>query len=55
MKLSNLDKYVPGKLYKRGVDYFEQDYVKDLREDGLNRWHAVVSGTGDYHVSVIFE
>ncbi|MBX0315230.1 SWIM zinc finger family protein [Planococcus glaciei] len=53
MKLSNLDKYVPGKLYKRGVDYFEQDYVKDLREDGLNRWHAVVSGTGDYHVSVI--
>ncbi|KOF10570.1 hypothetical protein AC739_09520 [Planococcus glaciei] len=53
MKLSNLDKYVPAKLYKRGVDYFEQNYVKDLREDGPNRWHAIVSGTGDYHVSML--
>ena len=52
MKLSNLDAYVPAKLYKRGVDYFEQRHVEELTEDAPNRWHAVVSGTRDYHVSI---
>ena len=52
MKLSNLDAYVPAKLYKRGVDYFEQDYVEELTEDAPNRWHALVSGTSYYDVTI---
>ncbi|EIM05269.1 hypothetical protein A1A1_17110 [Planococcus antarcticus DSM 14505] len=52
MKLSNLEAYVPAKLYNRGVDYFERDYVEELRENAPNRWHALVSGTRDYHVSI---
>lgn len=52
MKLSSLEAYVPAKLYNRGVDYFERDYVEELRESAPNRWHALVSGTRDYHVSI---
>lgn len=52
MNLSNLKTYVPAKLYKRGLDYFEQDFVEQLTEDAPNRWHALVAGTRDYEVSV---
>ncbi|WP_084242846.1 hypothetical protein [Planomicrobium okeanokoites] len=52
MNLSNLKKQVPAKLYNRGLDYFEQDFVEQLTEDAPNRWHARVAGTRDYDVSV---
>ncbi|WP_142828066.1 SWIM zinc finger family protein [Planococcus soli] len=52
MNLSNLKTTVPAKLYKRGLDYFEQDFVEQLTEDAPNRWHALVAGTRDYEVSV---
>ncbi len=52
MNLSNLKKQVPAKLYKRGLDYFEQDFVEQLSEDAPNRWHARVVGTRDYEVLV---
>lgn len=52
MKLSSLEAYVPAKLYGRGVDYFEQGFVEDLTEDAPNRWHAFVSGTTTYDVSI---
>ncbi|WP_211653333.1 SWIM zinc finger family protein [Planococcus alpniumensis] len=52
MNLSNFKKTVPAKLYKRGLDYFEQGFVEQLTEDTPNRWHALVSGTQDYEVSV---
>ena len=52
MNISNLKTYVPAKLYKRGLDYFEQDFVEQLTEDAPNRWHALVAGTRDYEVSV---
>ena len=52
MNLSNLKTYVPAKIYKRGLDYFEQDFVEQLTEDAPNRWHALVAGTRDYEVSV---
>ena len=52
MNLSNLKTYVPAKLYKRGLDYFEQNFVEQLTEDAPNRWHATVAGTQDYDVSV---
>lgn len=52
MNLKNLEIYVPAKLYNRGVDYFEQGFVEQLTEDAPNRWHALVTGTHDYEVSV---
>ncbi len=52
MNLRNLNTYVPAVLYKRGLDYFEQDFVEQLVEDAPNRWHAVVAGTYDYEVMV---
>src|SRR5690606_12334225 len=52
MNLNNLKTYVPAKLYKRGLDYFEQNFVEQLTEDAPNRWHALVTGTRDYEVSV---
>ena len=52
MNLNNLKKQVPTKLYKRGLDYFEQGFVKGLTEDAPNRFHARVAGTRDYQVSV---
>lgn len=52
MNLNNLKTYVPAKLYERGLDYFEQDFVEQLTEDAPNRWHALVMGTRDYEVSV---
>lgn len=52
MNLNNLKTTVPAKLYKRGFDYFEQDFVEQLTEDAPNRWHALVAGTRDYEVSV---
>ncbi|MBT2571806.1 hypothetical protein [Planococcus sp. ISL-110] len=54
MNLNNLKTYVPAKLYKRGLDYFEQDFVEHLTEVAPNRWHARVAGTRDYEVSVNF-
>src|SRR5690606_8150019 len=52
MNLSNLKTYVPAKLYKRGLDYFEQDFVEQLAEVASNRWNAIVAGTRDYEVTV---
>ncbi|WP_404336618.1 SWIM zinc finger domain-containing protein [Planococcus rifietoensis] len=52
MNLSDLETYVPAKLYKRGLDYFERGYVEQLTEDAPNRWHAIVAGTQDYEVSI---
>ncbi|MBZ5201566.1 hypothetical protein HU147_10095 [Planomicrobium chinense] len=52
MNLENLKTTVPAKLYERGLDYFEQDFVEQLTEDAPNRWHALVMGTRDYEVSV---
>lgn len=52
MNLSNLKTYVPAVLYKRGLDYFERDFVEQLTEDAPNRWHAIVEGTWDYDVTV---
>ena len=52
MNLSNLKTYVPAKLYKRDLDYFERDFVEQLTEDAPNHWHALVAGTRDYEVSV---
>ncbi|MBD8016133.1 SWIM zinc finger family protein [Planococcus wigleyi] len=52
MNLKNLKTYVPAKLYKRGLDYFEQNFVEQLTEDAPNRWHARVAGTRDYEVSI---
>jgi hypothetical protein len=52
MNLNNLKTTVPTKLYKRGLDYFEQDFVEQLTEDAPNRWHALVTGTRDYEVSI---
>ncbi|WP_052652825.1 DDE-type integrase/transposase/recombinase [Planococcus massiliensis] len=52
MNLNNLKTTVPAKLYKRGLDYFEQDFIEQLTEDAPNRWHALVMGTRDYEVSV---
>ncbi|MGM0898287.1 MAG: SWIM zinc finger family protein [Bacillota bacterium] len=52
MNLKNLKTTVPAKLYKRGLDYFEQGFVEQLTEDAPNRWHALVAGTQDYEVSV---
>lgn len=52
MNLNNLKKTVPAKLYKRGVDYFEQGFVEQLAEVATNRWNAIVSGTEDYEVSI---
>lgn len=52
MNLNNLKTYVPAVLYKRGLDYFERDFVKELAEDAPNRWHAFVAGTHDYEVMV---
>lgn len=52
MNLNNLKKNVAAKLYKRGLDYFEQGFVEGLTEDAPNRFHARVSGTRNYDVSV---
>ena len=52
MNLSNLKTYVPAVLYKRGLDYFERDFVEQLTEDAPNRWNALVEGTRYYEVSV---
>ncbi|MBF6633186.1 MAG: SWIM zinc finger family protein, partial [Planococcus sp. (in: Bacteria)] len=52
MNLNNLKTYVPAKLYKRGLNYFQQNFVEQLTEDAPNRWHALVAGTRDYEVSV---
>lgn len=52
MNLNNLKTIVPAKLYQRGLDYFEQDFVEQLTEDVPNHWHALVAGTRDYEVSV---
>ena len=52
MNLSKLEMYVPAKLYKRGLDYFERGLVEQLTEDAPNRWHAWVSGTQEYEVSI---
>lgn len=52
MNLNNLKTTVPAKLYKRGLDYYNQGFVEQLTEDAPNRWHALVSGTQDYEVSV---
>ena len=52
MNLSNLKTTVPAKLYKRGLDYFEQDFVEQLTEDAPNRFHAVVAGMHDYDVTI---
>ncbi|ANU26287.1 hypothetical protein I858_004475 [Planococcus versutus] len=52
MNLRNLNTYVPTVLYKRGLDYFERDFVEQLAEDAPNRWHAFVAGTHDYEVIV---
>lgn len=52
MNINNLKTTVPAKLYERGLDYFEQDFVEQLTEDAPNRGHALVTGTQDYEVSV---
>lgn len=52
MNLSSLERFVPAKLYNRGVDYFERDYVQGLKEEAPNHWYARVEGTDLYHVSV---
>ncbi|WP_040853069.1 SWIM zinc finger family protein [Planococcus antarcticus] len=52
MNLHNLKTYVPAVLYKRGLDYFERDFVEQLAEDAPNRWHAIVAGTRDYDVTI---
>lgn len=52
MNLNNLKTNVPAKLYKRGLDYFEQDFVEQLAEVAPNRWNAIVAGTRDYEVTV---
>ncbi|MGI2329143.1 SWIM zinc finger family protein [Planococcus sp. YIM B11945] len=52
MNLNNLKTSVPAKLYKRGLDYFEQGFVEGLKEDAPNRFYAVVAGTKDYGVAI---
>ncbi|ALS79587.1 SWIM zinc finger family protein [Planococcus kocurii] len=52
MNLRNLKTYVPAVIYKRGLDYFERDFVEELTENAPNRWHAVVEGTWDYDITV---
>ncbi|RLJ86641.1 SWIM zinc finger family protein [Planococcus citreus] len=52
MNLNNLKTTVPAKLYKRGLDYYNQSFVERLTEDAPNRWHALVSGTQEYEVSI---
>lgn len=52
MNLNNLKTTVPAKLYKRGLDYYNQGFVEQLMEDAPNRWHALVSGTQEYEVSI---
>lgn len=52
MNLNILKSYVPAKLYNRGQDYFDQDFVKHLTEDAPNRFHATVAGTHDYDVTI---
>lgn len=52
MNLNNLKTTVPAKLYKRGLDYYNQGFVERLTEDAPNRWHALVSGTQEYEVSI---
>ncbi|TAA72996.1 SWIM zinc finger family protein [Planococcus salinarum] len=52
MNLRNLKTTVPVKLYNRGLDYFEQNFVEQLAEVAPNRWNAIVAGTRDYEVAV---
>lgn len=52
MNLRNLKTTGPAKLYNRGLDYFEQDFVEQLTEDAPSRFHAVVAGRNDYDVTI---
>lgn len=50
--LNNFESQVPEKILSRGFDYFNDEAVNDLAETEKGVWQAVVSGSGDYDVSV---
>jgi uncharacterized Zn finger protein len=47
-----LQNHVPSEIYRRGLDYYQQQLVSRLYEKGQGRWQAVVSGSEDYRVRI---
>ncbi|MBY7144881.1 SNF2 helicase associated domain-containing protein [Virgibacillus sp. NKC19-3] len=52
----NIQKLFPTIIYKRGLDYYKRDLVRDLLYDTKNqRWTATVQGTQDYFTEINME
>lgn len=49
----NIQKMFPSVVYRRGLNYFQNDRVKDLLYDiNFNVWTAAVEGSEDYFVQI---
>lgn len=48
----NFENYILPKILERGEDYYASDAVSELKEYPSGEWHATVSGTDDYEVTI---
>jgi hypothetical protein len=53
MHLNDFEKHIDSVILRRGLDYYEDGCVTELKELKKNEWSAVVEGTAVYHVKVI--
>ncbi|MDR0422390.1 MAG: SWIM zinc finger family protein, partial [Proteiniphilum sp.] len=52
MKIDKLKQYVPGKIYQRGKEYYENDLIENVEHEFPDKWSCEVEGSDIYLVSV---
>lgn len=48
---SDFERNISADIVQKGIQYYAQGYVKDLKQDGIG-WNSVVVGTCLYRVSL---
>ncbi len=52
MTLSEFEEFVPPTIFMRGIDYYNDNAVKNLKETSTGEWKATVEGTKEYSVRI---
>jgi uncharacterized Zn finger protein len=53
--LNSFEQLIDEIILKRGLEYFEQDYVSEFTTIATNEYEAIVEGSEDYTVNLIIE
>ena len=52
MTLPEFEKFVPPVIFVRGIDYYNDNAVKTLKETSTGEWKATIEGTKEYSVRI---